>query len=222
MLHHRKGHMAEHVDDYLADCVSVPTDLTFKVGEKSFPVHRVVLILRSPYFRRMLDGAFKEKDMGVIPLTGVDPDIFLEFLNLVYSCPYVSSIHLMAMIDMYGIKGVTLDSVHEAFAVEVEDFKEYIETCMTLHPAPVPPNVIDIVASKITSVEYFKDIPRDIWESVMTSNRMKVPRICEYIFVRGANKGQTCGRPTTGQNDKYCIVCQRKAINRVPTLKNTI
>lgn len=200
------------MSDYLVDCTSVPTDLTFVVGGRSFPVHRVVLVMLSSYFRKMLGGSFKEKDMDVISLT----DVFHEFLNLVYSCPYVSSIHLMVMVDMYGIKDVTLNSLHEEFTVEEEHFKEYIEMCMVLYPAPVPPIVIDTIASKITSVEYFKDIPHHIWENVNLSCRMTIPRICDYIITRGMYKGQMCGRPTAEQKDKYCNMCMRKAINRNP------
>ena len=46
-------------------------DVVFKVGEESFPVHRVVLAASSPYFRAMF-ASFAESQRAEISLQGVD------------------------------------------------------------------------------------------------------------------------------------------------------
>jgi hypothetical protein len=196
--------------DYLVDCGNIPTELTIKIKEKTFPVHKLILIMRSPYFRKMLGSSFKEGNVNTISLEETSADIFHEFLNLIYECPYVSSLNLMMMVDMYGVKGVTLDSIHEKFMVDVEDYKTYIETCTLIYPSPLPSHVIDIIASKITTVAHFQYLPDIIKERMMMSTRMCVPRLCEYVIIRGMNKGKICERQTEKRDEKYCLACKFK------------
>lgn len=160
------------------DCSSVPTDLTLNVGGRDFFVHRLVLIMRSPYFNKMLTGSFKEKDMNVISLPDIDLDIFTQFLNLIYGRSYESSPALMAVVNMYGVAGVTIDKLHKEFGVSEDQFEEYIEACIELYSMPLPQKVIDMIASKITSMEYLTvlisitKISQDLKEDILGSRKM--------------------------------------------------
>ncbi|XP_074107862.1 speckle-type POZ protein B-like [Cotesia typhae] len=57
------------------------TDVTFIVGEKKFPAHKLVLMVRSPVFRAMLSSS-KEHEIN-IPDTC--PDMFDKLLEFIYT-----------------------------------------------------------------------------------------------------------------------------------------
>lgn len=78
-------------------------DCTLKIGDRSFPCHRLIMAACSPYFRELFfseDG--KEKDSGKeVVLDDVDPNIVDMIIQYLYS----------AEIDL------TDDNVQEIFAV---------------------------------------------------------------------------------------------------------
>jgi hypothetical protein len=59
-------------------------DITFEIGDRLFPVNRMMLILSSSYFRTMFLKEFKEKHMVTIPLTDINPDHFDLIIDLFY------------------------------------------------------------------------------------------------------------------------------------------
>ncbi|CAO2036574.1 unnamed protein product [Urochloa humidicola] len=61
------------------------SDVTFDVGGRAFPVHRVVLAARSPVFRAELFGEMMEKDARRIRIVGVRPEVFGLLLHFVYT-----------------------------------------------------------------------------------------------------------------------------------------
>lgn len=153
----------------LIDCSTIPTDLTVKAGNKGFEVHRFMLASRSPYFNKLLTGGFKERDMTVITLSDIDTDTFTEYLNVIYCRSYVSSPSLMMLVNMYEVRGITIDTLHKSFNVPFEQFEEYIEIIKSLYPSPLPRKTIDTIASKITSSEYNEYIPLDIRDRIYGS-----------------------------------------------------
>ncbi|CAF1493739.1 unnamed protein product [Adineta steineri] len=60
-------------------------DLTFIVGCKQFPCHRIILASSSPYFQALLTHTFKENKLDSIELRDIDSDIFSLLLNYIYS-----------------------------------------------------------------------------------------------------------------------------------------
>ncbi|CAF1510824.1 unnamed protein product, partial [Adineta steineri] len=60
-------------------------DLTFLVGCKKFPCHRIILASSSPYFQALLTHTFKENKLDSIELRDIDSDIFSLLLNYIYS-----------------------------------------------------------------------------------------------------------------------------------------
>lgn len=156
------------------ECSGIPTDLKLKVGGHSIDVHRFVLMARSPVFKNMLNGLFKEKDMDIIDLPDIDHETFNEFLNLLYYRTYIASPALMTLVHIYGVIGVTLDMLHKQFDVPCEQFVDYIEVMTSLYPTPLPQRVIDTIASKITSSTYrmyIDKIPLDIKDRIWGSKK---------------------------------------------------
>lgn len=63
-----QGHNTHIYRFYKNDLFS---DLTITCGDKNFPVHRNVLFVQSPYFRKLLGGSFKVYTLDRSPLTTV-------------------------------------------------------------------------------------------------------------------------------------------------------
>ncbi|CAN6229623.1 unnamed protein product [Urochloa humidicola] len=89
-------------------------DVTFDVGGRAFPVHRVVLAARSPVFRAELFGEMMEKDARRIRIVGVRPEVFGLLLHFVYTdslpgdgdgegCDAVKMRQLLVAADRYGL-----------------------------------------------------------------------------------------------------------------------
>lgn len=101
-------------------------DLTIFVGDKSFPVHRIVLILKSKFFRSLLTGSFRDSNDVTLDLENIDPDVFQDLIHLIYGRPFESSPALMLLATLYGVD-VDIHELHEKFEVPSDQFVEYAE-----------------------------------------------------------------------------------------------
>ena len=65
-------------------------DVIFKIGEKAFPAHRLILKMRSEFFAKMFSPGMKENIEPVIKLdpTIVSSDVFDEVLNYIYTSDF--------------------------------------------------------------------------------------------------------------------------------------
>lgn len=60
-------------------------DVTFAIGDNNFPVHRIILANRSPYFSRMLQSGMKEsKAHEIFEIKETTPRCFETFLTAIY------------------------------------------------------------------------------------------------------------------------------------------
>jgi hypothetical protein len=154
------------------DAADIPSDLTIVVEDRRFPVHRFLLMAKSKYWRALLSTKYKEGSQDVITLQDIDPDVFAEFINLIYDKPYTSSPALMFLVHMYNMHTVSLDKLHKEFAVPLEQFEEYITAMIELFGTPVSQRVVDTIASKMTSAEYRDRIPESVRERVFWSKNL--------------------------------------------------
>lgn len=60
-------------------------DLTFSVGDKQFPCHRIILASSSPYFQALLTDGFRENNLDLIELHDIESRIFSTLLLYIYS-----------------------------------------------------------------------------------------------------------------------------------------
>ena len=84
------------------------TNIRFRIGEKVFFVHSFVLAARSPVFAAMFKQVWLEGKNSTIDLPlDLDPDIFLRFLEFVYTgfidVSFIRSPFLLELSDMYNI-----------------------------------------------------------------------------------------------------------------------
>ncbi|KAL6659234.1 hypothetical protein ACP70R_003274 [Stipagrostis hirtigluma subsp. patula] len=91
-------------------------DVTFKVEDKVFPAHKVVLAMRSPVFKAELYGPMSEKSTESITIEDMQPAVFKALLHFIYkdSLPAMDDLdageneemvkHLLVAADRYGIE----------------------------------------------------------------------------------------------------------------------
>ena len=61
------------------------TDLKIRVGEKTFPVHKIVIASYSPVFRRMLQTDMLEKSTGEINIEDATPEVIKLMIDYIYN-----------------------------------------------------------------------------------------------------------------------------------------
>lgn len=57
------------------------SDVTFNVGDKIFPGHKLILSAKSPVFNRMLSSDMKEALTNIIVIEDIEPEVFYEVLR---------------------------------------------------------------------------------------------------------------------------------------------
>ncbi|EES11455.1 hypothetical protein BDA96_06G242900 [Sorghum bicolor] len=87
-------------------------DVTFQVGARSFPAHRIMLAARSPIFSAEFFGDMTEKDTPCIKIVDMRPEIFELLLRFIYTealpgdgegCDAATMQHLLVAADRYGL-----------------------------------------------------------------------------------------------------------------------
>lgn len=97
------------------------TDVTIKVGEKSFRAIKGILAARSPIFDAMFDHEqFKEHKNNEVVIVDIDKDVFEEFLHFIYTDETKNienmSMELLEVAEKYQVE--RLKHVCEAFIVK--------------------------------------------------------------------------------------------------------
>ena len=86
------------------------SDVTFNVRGKKIQAHKNILIARSQVFAAMFDHPSKEKMTGIVDVTDIEPDVFEELLNYIYTGRVPSeqmeqlAIELLAAADKYQLE----------------------------------------------------------------------------------------------------------------------
>ncbi|XP_048741044.1 kelch-like protein 24 [Ostrea edulis] len=61
------------------------SDVTLKVGPKSFPSHKIILAAGSPYFKSMFESGMEESRKSCIEIKEVDEIVFEKVLHFIYT-----------------------------------------------------------------------------------------------------------------------------------------
>jgi speckle-type POZ protein len=102
--------LAAHIGRLLR--TGMGADVTFQVGGRAFPAHRVILAARSPVFSAELFGHMMEKDATCIKIVGMRPKVFELLLQFIYTealpgdgegCDAATMQHLLVAADRYGL-----------------------------------------------------------------------------------------------------------------------
>ncbi|KAK1686191.1 hypothetical protein QYE76_047039 [Lolium multiflorum] len=60
-------------------------DVTFEIEGEIFPVHKIVLAMRSPVFKAQLYGPMRDKTIQKITVEDMQPAVFSAFLHFIYT-----------------------------------------------------------------------------------------------------------------------------------------
>lgn len=131
------------------------SDVTLRVGNRDFKVHRAVLTAVSPYFMNLFTR-MREAEQSLIQLTGIDPYIFEKLLQLIYtgSLPItdLSVLKVLQLVRYFQIAGVDIE---EAIAkipydvVDTQNFPEYIAGLSQLYPEGFTSEIVELVKSHV-------------------------------------------------------------------------
>ena len=83
------------------------TDATIRCNDKEFKVHRAILALQSPVFKKMLETDMKEKESEVVDLSDYSEPIVSDLVTYLYtgSAPSIGSLayDLLTVASMYEL-----------------------------------------------------------------------------------------------------------------------
>jgi len=116
-------------------------DFVIHCETRSWPVHRVVICLRSEYFRKACDGEFEEARTREIRLAGNEPDIVDRMIDYLYLSNYddfvsakeplgvpqgrlVVNALVYALADQYGINPLKDVAAQKTIAALNDDWKD--------------------------------------------------------------------------------------------------
>jgi len=90
------------------------SDVTMKVKDQEFLVHRVILATQSEVFRAMFNHDWVEKNTNCITINDVEPDVMLDLVTFLYTgaAPNLSE-HAGTHISSMKIKGLVY--IYETF-----------------------------------------------------------------------------------------------------------
>ncbi|XP_058792924.1 speckle-type POZ protein-like isoform X2 [Phymastichus coffea] len=84
-------------------------DVTFIVGKEKFQVNKSIFAARSPVFFSMFNLNMKEKNEGKVNINDIDPKVFKQMVNFIYSGKlqndeFLEELYIAA--DKYNIEGL--------------------------------------------------------------------------------------------------------------------
>ncbi|XP_077975692.1 uncharacterized protein LOC120333292 [Styela clava] len=106
------------------------SDFIIKVGEKSFPVHRNVLIAASDYFRAMLSHDTKERQEGVVDMKEVEPDAVKLCIEFIYTG--ATTVTMETVENLLPAAGIMQLNAISENCVEVLEENLEAENCISL------------------------------------------------------------------------------------------
>lgn len=132
---------------YSFDLNGIPPDLMIRVKDRVFPVHRLVLINQSDYFRKLLTSGFRESSQKEIVLQEICPEYFELILQSIYGkkfeiFDFETSLSYLLLLNFFQVRGIEIPD----FEVPSEKFPLYVNYLNRISPDGIDP---DLLASKL-------------------------------------------------------------------------
>jgi speckle-type POZ protein len=77
------GGLSSHFEELFNNMSS--SDVSFNIGGREFPAHKLILSARSKYFAAMFKHPMKEKSTNQVNIEDIEPDVFQELLRFIYT-----------------------------------------------------------------------------------------------------------------------------------------
>jgi hypothetical protein len=168
------------------------TDIAFVNENDSgqmLPAHKMVLSVSSPFFFKMLQGDWKEKDQGRLPVPGgFQWSVFKIIIDLLYGEQV--EVEEDMLVEIYTAAGyLQLDQVkmaiNKGFATwDLENVAIAVEMCMQ---AEIPHNCKEYVASHIKEILdkkiEFPGLSKETIRDISMSEKVKVSEVTLHAFL---------------------------------------
>jgi len=144
--------------------------VTFLVGDTKLYAHKDILTTRSRYFRSLFDSGMKESQTNEIPIAEVEPNLFQELLDFVYSglppkdLPAIAQ-SLLPLADRFGL--LVLKKMCVTALVSTISLKNVIATLLLAdtHSCPdLTKKCLDMMVGNIYTLkttEDFKELEKN-------------------------------------------------------------
>ncbi|XP_042909507.1 speckle-type POZ protein B-like [Parasteatoda tepidariorum] len=150
---------------------SMFSDFVFKVGDQSFPAHKIILSAHSPVFKNMMTHEFEESKTNSVTITDATPEIFDLFLRYLYSgeievkC-WDSLKALYYLSDKYDIGILKTKCAETAISIlSVDSACDILKAAYTYSDSHI------ITTAKQFAVQHLKEIVlREDWKELVTTH----------------------------------------------------
>ncbi|XP_042909502.1 uncharacterized protein [Parasteatoda tepidariorum] len=151
--------------------LSMFSDFVFKVGDQSFPAHKIILSAHSPVFKNMMTHEFEESKTNSVTITDASPEIFDLFLRYLYSgeievkC-WDSLKALIYLSHKYDIGILKTKCAEAAISIlSVDSACDILETAYTYSDSHLK------TTAKQFAVQHLKEIVlREDWKELVTNH----------------------------------------------------
>ncbi|XP_051173140.1 speckle-type POZ protein-like [Leptopilina boulardi] len=159
----------------------VLSDVVFKINEKQFPAHKVILASTSPVFEKMFTHQMKENITNNVLIEETDPEVFEEMLNYIYTGK-INNLNTMAfglyeLANKYHItklKKVCEQCLGECLAIDnVISILTIADRCNSTLLKNKCIEYVDMNLEEVKKTESFKDLGKDLLIDLLLAIKIK-------------------------------------------------
>nr|XP_042909506.1 speckle-type POZ protein-like [Parasteatoda tepidariorum] len=152
---------------------SVFSDFVFKVGDKSFPVHKIILSAHSPVFMKMMTHDFMESKTNSVTITDAAPEVFELFLRSLYAGElenksWDSLKELYYLVDKYDVEFLNVECTDAVISLlSVDLVCEILKLAYSFSDSDLKTAAINFAVNHIKKI-----VPREDWKELVKSHPM--------------------------------------------------
>nr|XP_042912859.1 speckle-type POZ protein-like [Parasteatoda tepidariorum] len=150
---------------------SVLSDFVFKVGDKSFHVHKNIVAAHSPVFMKMMTHDFMESKTNSVTITDAAPEVFELFLRSLYTGElenksWDSLKELYYLLDKYDVEFLKVECTDAVISLlSVDLVCEILKLAYSFSNSDLKTAAINFAVNHIKKI-----VPRDDWKEVVKTH----------------------------------------------------
>ncbi|XP_015920241.2 TD and POZ domain-containing protein 1-like [Parasteatoda tepidariorum] len=152
---------------------SVLSDFVFKVGDKSFHVHKNILAAHSPVFMKMMTDDFMESKTNSVTITYATPEVFELFLISLYTGElenktWDSLKELYYLVDKYDVEFLKVECIDAVISLlSVDLVCEILKLAYSFSNSDLKTAAINFAVNHIKEI-----VPREDWKELVKTHPM--------------------------------------------------
>nr|XP_042905148.1 speckle-type POZ protein-like [Parasteatoda tepidariorum] len=150
---------------------SVFSDFVFKVGDKSFPVHKNILSAHSPVFMKMMTHDFMESKTNSVIITDATPEVFELFLRSLYggkleNKSWDSLKELYYLVDKYDVGFLKVECTDAVISIlSVDLVCEILKLAYSFTNSDLETAAVNFAVNHIKEI-----VPREDWKELVKTH----------------------------------------------------